>query len=111
MRCNIEQLESGLRIVDGGAERKTNAGFIDILCKDAQGRTVVIELKAGEANDAAIAQILSYMGALGEEGLEGVRGMIIASAFSRRSKYAAKTLPNVKLIRYRFSFIFEEPFD
>ena len=58
----IEQLEPGLEITDGGAERSVASGFIDITAKAPDGTVVVIELKAGTAHRAAIGQILSYMG-------------------------------------------------
>ena len=70
LRIGIEQLEPGLTIIDDGAERSVDAGFIDITARDNSGTTVVIELKAGVAGQRAIAQILSYMGdvASDEEG-------------------------------------------
>ncbi|QJT08572.1 endonuclease NucS domain-containing protein [Oceanidesulfovibrio marinus] len=108
LRRNIKQLEPGLSIIDNGKEHNTDAGFIDILCKDDADTTVVIELKAGQANDTGIAQTLGYMGALKEEGIEKVRGIIVAADFSRRSKFAVKALPNLKLVRYGFSFVFED---
>ncbi|MCY3656287.1 MAG: endonuclease NucS [Chloroflexi bacterium] len=52
LRSNIEQLESGLKIVDGGKERVVEAGKIDVTARDADGRLVVIELKAGTARAA-----------------------------------------------------------
>lgn len=108
LRGNIKQLEAGLSIIDNGKERNTDAGFIDILCKDDEGTTVVIELKAGQANDTVIAQTLGYMGALKGEGIEKIRGIIVAADFSHRSKFAVKALPNLKLVRYRFSFVFDD---
>jgi endonuclease len=59
---NIEQLEPGLKIADGGSEKIVPSGRIDITCEDQAGKTVVIELKAGTAARDAIAQILSYLG-------------------------------------------------
>ena len=46
LRIAIEQLEPGLTIIDDGAERSVESGFIDITARDASN-TVVIELKAG----------------------------------------------------------------
>jgi len=62
LRNNIEQLERGLKIIDGGKERKVESGFIDITAKDKNGNTVVIELKAGSADRETIGQIAGYMG-------------------------------------------------
>ena len=53
LRANIQQLELGLEIVDGGAERTVDAGRIDITAEDTNGRLVVIELKAGRAELAS----------------------------------------------------------
>jgi hypothetical protein len=46
LRKNIEQLEHGLKIIDGGKEQRVAAGYIDITAEDEHGNTVVIELKA-----------------------------------------------------------------
>jgi len=107
LRSNIEQLEPGLSIVDGGAERSTRAGRIDITSKDSQGNTVVIELKAGRASSDVIAQVLSYMGAIAETENNPVRGMIVAGDFSERVILAAKAVPNLSLVKYSFQFSFK----
>jgi endonuclease len=62
LRIAIDQLDLGLTIIDDGAERSVESGFIDITARDASGAIVVIELKAGIAGQRAIGQILSYMG-------------------------------------------------
>src|SRR5436190_14304302 len=59
LRANIEQLEHGLRVIDGGKERSTEAGRIDIVAQDAAGKTVIIELKAGAARPEALTQLLA----------------------------------------------------
>lgn len=108
LRSNIAQLESGLRIVDDGAERAVASGFIDILCEDEQGRVVVVELKAGKTDPRVVGQILGYMGdILTEDGRVDVRGIIIAHDFDRRTVSAARAVPNLKLVRYSISFSFE----
>lgn len=71
LRRNIEQLDPGLRIIDGGTERRVEAGFIDILAEDEEGSLVVIELKSGEAPEGAVTQVLSYIGSL--QAIEGDR--------------------------------------
>jgi hypothetical protein len=60
LRENIAQLEPGLQIIDGGNERRSAAGLVDILCKGSDGALVVVELKAGLAKDAALGQVLGY---------------------------------------------------
>jgi len=62
LRRSIGQLEPGLIIIDGGAEKIVPSGKIDIFARDAQERAVVIELKAVKAPRDAVAQLLAYMG-------------------------------------------------
>jgi hypothetical protein len=109
LRARIDQLEPGLVIIDGGAERAVAAGLIDITARDASGAVVVIELKAGAAGAGAIAQILSYMGdVLDEEAATPVRGIIIASKFDRKAQSAARMVSNIRLYRYSVSFTFSD---
>ena len=107
IRQNIEQIEPGLRITDGGRERSVETGFIDITAEDSDNTPVVIELKTGVAGQRAVAQILSYIGSvMDEEGTDQVRGILIASEFDRKARAAAKVVPNLILMRYEFSFQF-----
>ncbi len=108
LRENIEQLEPGLVIIDGGKERIGPSGRTDILATDADKRTVVIELKVGQADREVIGQILSYMGDLQAETGEPVRGIIIASDFTSRAIAASKPVPNIELRKYRFNFSFQK---
>jgi len=62
LRKNIDQLEPGLSITDGGKEKQVASGRVDITAQDKQGSTVVIELKAGTADRETVGQILGYMG-------------------------------------------------
>jgi RecB family endonuclease NucS len=106
LRENIGQLDPSLRIVDGGTERHVATGRIDILAEDREGSLVVIELKADEARDSALTQVLGYIGALKEEeGRDDVRGILVARGFSSRVLYAARTA-GVNLVRYGYSFTF-----
>jgi endonuclease len=106
LRRNIEQLESGLTIVDGDREQTVPSGRIDITARDQAGVAVVIELKAGSADRDAIGQILSYMGDLADREKE-VRGILVAREFSARAVAAGKAAPNIRLIQYGFRFTFE----
>ena len=68
LRANIEQLETGLIINDGGREKAVaSGGRTDILAIDAKKQTAVIELKVGTADRDAIGQIPHYMGDLQEK--------------------------------------------
>ncbi len=90
LRRAIEQLEPGLEVIDDGAERSVGSGFIDITARDAEGATVVIELKTGTARQGAVAQILSYMGDIAdEEPDDRVRGILVAGDFDRKVRAAA----------------------
>ncbi|HYX39164.1 MAG TPA: endonuclease NucS domain-containing protein [Oligoflexus sp.] len=107
LRKNIGALEEGLEISDGGKERETKAGKIDITAKDASGKTVVIELKAGPARPSSLTQILAYMSSLNDEQNELVRGILVASDFDKKIVFAVKTIPAIKLYRYQYKFIFD----
>lgn len=108
LRREIGQLEPGLKIVDDGAERAVSSGFIDILCEDSSGTSVVIELKAGKTDARVVGQILGYMGdVMEDDGISNVRGIIVAHEFDKRTVAASKAVPNLKLMRYSISFRFE----
>ena len=107
LRSNIQQLETGLEIVDGGKERVTEAGRVDITAKDIKDNIVVIELKAGRASPQVIAQVLAYMGAISETDNKPIRGILIAGDFHKRVVLAARAIPNLELKKYSFQFTFE----
>jgi hypothetical protein len=105
----LTEIEPGLTLVDGGIEYQTEAGRIDILAKTAQGQLVVIELKAGKAKDGAIGQLLGYMGCLASQhDQKNIRGILVASSFDDRVKFASKGLPQIKLFKYELRFKLEE---
>lgn len=107
LRRSIEQLESGLEIIDDGAERKVVSGFIDITARDAEGAIVVIELKSGTARREAVAQVLSYMGDIADEEPDmRVRGILVAGDFDERTRAAARMVAALSLRSYRVSFEF-----
>lgn len=105
LRRNIEQLEPGLTISDADKEQTVPSGRIDITAKDRDGATVVIELKAVEADRDAIGQLLAYMGDLTDKGK--VRGILIAREFTPRAVSAARVVPSLRLVQYGFRFSFE----
>ena len=108
IRENIAQLDPTLEIIDNGLERKVASGFIDIMAKDSNGCLVVIELKAGKAQDAVVAQILGYMGDIAQEENQPVRGIIVASDFNQRLRSASKAIPNLDLNSYSYTFDFKK---
>lgn len=103
---HLDELEPGLTMKENGVEYQTDAGRIDILAIDNEGQLVVVEVKAGKAKDSALGQILGYMGCMSsnQEAHTSVRGILVAADFDDRVVYAAKGLPNVKLVKYRLSF-------
>lgn len=112
LRSRIEQLEIGLTIIDEGAERSVESGFIDITARDQSGAIVVIELKTGIAGQRAVAQILSYMGDISvEQDGASVRGILVASDFDSRAKAAARMVPNLALRKYSVRFLFADGAD
>lgn len=108
LRRDISALEAGLQITDDGAERAVETGFVDILCRDQNGLLTVVELKAGKADNRAIGQILGYMGDLLSEEEGEVRGILVAHEFDKRTRSAARMVGNLRLVRYRVDFYFED---
>lgn len=115
LRDNIEQLEPGLKITDGGKEKVVAVGKIDITAEDRNGVAVVIELKTVEADHSAIGQILAYMGDLAadkkptgaDRSTAGVRGILVAKDFSQKAIAAARVVHSLQLKKYNFKFAFE----
>ena len=109
LRHDIKNLLKSLTIIDDGAERSVDSGFIDITCRDETDNAIVIlELKADKADSRAIGQILGYMGDIAvEENEHQVRGILIAHDFDKRAKAAARVVPSLKLMKYSVAFKFE----
>jgi len=107
LRLNIQSLEPSLKIIDDGAERSVESGFIDITCDDGES-IVVVELKAGKADSRAVAQVLGYMGDMQGEEERPVRGILVAHDFDQRTKSAARVVPTLKLKKYSIEFKFSD---
>ena len=71
--------------------------------KDTKGNTVVIELKAGEADHKAVGQALAYMGDLSSD-KDVTRGILVAGDFSQKAIAAARVVNNLQLKKYGFNF-------
>lgn len=83
----------------GSKFRAPPAGEIDFLAVDKNTKNfVVIELKAGEAGDGAVGQVLGYMMWVKENLAKDreVRGIILALGLTNRARYALKLLPSVE---------------
>lgn len=85
-----------------GVEFQTDVGPIDILATSQVGDFYVFELKLGRGPDAALGQILRYMGWVQQYLCAGkqVFGIIVAADISTKLKYAATQVPNVRLMEY-----------
>jgi RecB family endonuclease NucS len=85
-----------------GVEFQTDVGPIDILSTCAAGDFYVFELKLGRGPDAALGQILRYMGWVKEHLAPNanVYGVIVASDIGQKLRYAATQVPNVRLMEY-----------
>ena len=85
----LHTLEPGLEY--RGRQVETPIGRIDLLCQGTDGKYVVIEIKANEANDAVFGQILRYIGWIHrnfEDGKDNVRGIILAGHFPDKARYS-----------------------
>lgn len=109
----LDQLAPGLTLFSHGGTRGHQldtgvVGRLDLLATDEHGDFVVIELKVGKADDKAVGQILRYMGWVKRELADGtpVRGIIVASDFNDRIRYAVEAIPGVELKRYEINFTF-----
>ena len=113
---NLNSLESGLNLyVDqerNGEEYPIEGGRmrIDILAKDAMNNYVVIELKAGVADQSTFGQLSAYMGWVKKNLAKGenVRGIIVANDFDDKIKYASQSVTNIRLKRYALEFRFDD---
>lgn len=97
-------IESGFKIIDT-EYNADEAGRIDILGKDKEGKYVVVELKRSLGTDSVIGQILGYMGWIRKHKKTDVRGIIIVNEVSPRVEYALEMLKDdIQLKRYHLKF-------
>ncbi len=82
------------------------SGRIDALALDAQGRNVVIELKAVTAKREVLGQIAAYMADIEDEKGRRPRGILIAPDFDPKLVSGARMIDGLSLLRYSFSFAF-----
>jgi RecB family endonuclease NucS len=81
-------------------EFMTDVGRIDILCVDKEKRLVVIELKAGLADDRAVGQIARYMGWVKQNLPEGpeLRGILICLDATPGARAACHVVSNLQIL-------------
>lgn len=110
---NLARIDFGVPLTlytsgDGrdGVEFQTEVGPIDILAISPAGDLYVFELKLGRGADAALGQILRYMGWVDRHlsGEHKVFGVVLAADISQKLRYAATQVPQVRLMKYELSF-------
>jgi RecB family endonuclease NucS len=104
---NLRDLDSSLTFE--ARQVRTDVGIIDILAKESTGM-VIIELKAGEADDVAVAQVARYLGWMKQKEQSGdkflrrrFRAILLASSFTDGARCAAAVIPDVTLYQFRLS--------
>ena len=86
---NLERIEPGLSLIERQYET-SNAGRIDILATDSNDNYVVVELKRDMASDAALGQLLRYLGwvRLNLSDTNSIRGFVIGKDVDKHMGYA-----------------------
>ncbi len=98
----LEKIEPGLRLEQ--RQLGTPAGRLDLLCRDAYGNYVVIELKKTRGTDQVVGQILRYIGWLKETYPEkDARGIIIVAQKDETLLYAVRAAPNIAVREFDVS--------
>lgn len=78
-------IEPGLRVIS--REVTTESGYIDLLCEDAQGRTVIVEVKRTSISPSAIYQLEAYLIDFRKKNKDAqVRGILCAPRISNMAK-------------------------
>jgi len=87
---------------------KTDAGTIDLLCRDQKNNYVVIDFIKDRPVDQVIGEILRYMGCMAEnygwkEGVE-TRGIIVLKELDEnlKLKYTLTQVKNIEVFNYNF---------
>jgi RecB family endonuclease NucS len=87
--ARVDALGSGLRLVR--REYPTDLGPVDLLCRDADGNAVVVEIKrVGEI--AGVEQLLRYQERLDRDGtLAPTRGLFVATRIKPQARVFAES--------------------
>jgi restriction system protein len=100
----LHKIEPGLCLVE--RQPHTPAGRLDLLCQDALGNYVVVELKKTKGTDQVIGQILRYMGWVTEAYPQtNVRGIVIVGKKDDALLYALKAIPNVEAKEFSVNIV------
>jgi len=92
----------GQQLIVIDVEYSTDVGPIDLLAKNSGGDYFVFELKLDRGADAALGQLLRYMGWCSKHLAQGkmVHGIVLAAEISDKLRYAASVVPNITLLEY-----------
>lgn len=113
LAANLHVLEPGLQLYrdddKNGVEFPVDGGRIDVLAVDRGGAPVVIELKLSRGRNAAVGQILYYMGWVDENlNIGPSRGIIVAREIPEDLQLAVRRVMGVTLFQYRVSLTVEK---
>lgn len=83
--ANCDAIEEGLVPIE--RERFTDVGPVDLICRDAKGRTAVIEVKRVKAVAAAVEQLTRYMDEVEKNPSHSpARGILIAPELAPQAR-------------------------
>ncbi len=108
VKANLSQLD--LRLAEDEIQQQCNLGVgvgrTDLICRDKDNNFVVLELKAVQASDYVVGQILRYMGYIREnwakeQGVK-VKGIIITPSYDEQLRLAAKEA-GIKVLTIRIT--------
>ncbi|NND84104.1 MAG: endonuclease NucS [Acidimicrobiia bacterium] len=84
-----EEIEAGLRLIR--REYPSDIGPVDLLCEDAEGRTVAVEIKRNGGIDG-VEQLARYVERLDRDPrLQPVRGIFVAQSITPQAKTLAES--------------------
>jgi len=82
-------IEEGLRVIR--REQATNSGYIDLLCEDKGGTTVVVEVKRTAITHSAVYQLEAYLVDFKKKNHKTkVRGILCAPRVTEMAKNASR---------------------
>lgn len=81
-------IEAGLVVIE--RERATDVGPVDLLCRDADGRPVLVEVKRVKAVAAAVEQVVRYREQIAKDAaFAEARALVVAPEFAPQARSLA----------------------
>ncbi len=82
-------IEDGLQVLE--RERSTDVGPVDFLCRDTEGRIVLVEVKRVKAVVAAVEQVVRYREHIEKDAAyAGARAIVLAPEFAPQARKLAE---------------------